>query len=403
MLLRLPMVAVATVLLAGCSALPSSGPTVSDVRDEVIEDDVNNYMLVDIDGRVLDELGTRRTASLSDNFGDDGLGYSAGGPADLRIGVGDVVAVAIWEVGSGLFAPTPVALPSGDPGAAAAAAGGAGASSATIPPQVVPRDGSITVPFAGRVHVAGLTPAQAENAIRAALAGKAMEPQVLVTISSNVSGTVTVMGEVTGGARLPLSISGDRLLDVIASAGGIKTPVAETTIRLTRGNRTGKAALSSILSNPSENVYVRPGDIITVERETRAFVILGASGENAQVPFERADLTLAQAIGKGRGLKDERADAEGVFLFRYETPDVARVLDPRSPMPELGQPVPVVYRLDMRSPKGYFYAQRFQVHEDDVIYVSNAPLNELQKVLMLFSTVTTPLFTGAAIYQTTKN
>ena len=132
-------------------------------------------------------------------------------------------------------------------------------------------------------------------------------------------------------------------------------------------------------------------------------MVLGASGANAQVPFDRADLTLMQAIGKSGGLQDQRADAEGVFLFRYESPETARAIDPRSPLPEAGQPVPVVYRLNLRDPKGYFYAQRFAVHEDDVIYISNAPLNDLQKVLSLFSTVTTPLFTGAAIYQTTKN
>jgi polysaccharide export outer membrane protein len=266
----------------------------------------------------------------------------------------------------------------------------------------VSRDGAITVPFAGRVHVAGMTPAQAESAIRGALAGKAMEPQVLVTVSNNISGTVTVMGEVTGGARIPLSLSGDRLLDVIATAGGIRTPVAETVVRLTRGTRTGKAALTTILANPSENVYVRPGDVITVERETRAFVALGASGLNAQVPFERADLTLAQAIGKAGGLQDQRADAAGVFLFRYETAETARALDPQNPLPEMGQAVPVVYRLDLRDPKGFFYAQRFAVHEDDVVYVSNSRIDGMQKGLGILSLVLTPILNGAALYNTTK-
>lgn len=397
MLVRLPMVAGAALLLAACSSLPASGPTVSDVQDEVIQDDVVNYMLVDIDSRVLDELTSRGAAGLLESFGNERL--ATGGAPDLRIGIGDVVQVMIWEVGGGLFASAQ--LQAGMPPEAAAAAG-TGASSATIPAQIVARDGAITVPFAGRVHVAGMTPAQAENAIRAALAGKAMEPQVLVTVSNSVSGSVTVMGEVTGGARIPLTLNGDRLLDVIATAGGIKTPVAETVIRVTRGASTGKAALTTILANPSENIFMRPGDVVTVERETRAYVILGASGLNAQVPFERADLTLAQALGKAGGLQDQRADAAGVFLFRFEAADTARSLDPRNPLPELGQPVPVVYRLDLRDPKGYFFAQRFAVHEDDVIYVSNSGVDELQKGLGIISLVLTPLLNGAALYNTTK-
>lgn len=403
MRLRLSLVACAAFSLAGCSALPSAGPTVADVKDEVQDDDVVNYMLVDVSPRVLDEQRAPRREGLFETFGNESSA------PDSVIGVGDAVSVAIWEVGGGLFSPAGMAMPQVGGGAGGAGVAGAetaaatASSSATIPPQIVGRDGAITVPYAGRVRVAGRTPAQAEAAIQAALAGKTMEPQVLVTVAGNVSNTVTVMGEVTGGTRLPLTLRGDRVLDVIAAAGGIRTAVAETVVRVTRGGRTARAALSTILENPNENIYIRPGDVVTVEKETRVFVALGASGANAQVPFDRADLTLAQAIGKAGGLRDERADAEGVFVFRYEAPEVARGLDPRSPLPEAGVPVPVVYRLDLRNPSGYFYAQRFAIREDDIVYVSNAPLNELQKVLALFSTVTTPLFTGAAIYQTTKN
>ncbi|BCW90502.1 hypothetical protein sos41_36720 [Alphaproteobacteria bacterium SO-S41] len=382
------------LLLAGCGTLPSSGPSVSEVRDNAVDDDVAAYMVVDIDARTLDELSTRRDAGLYDRFGDNS-------PApDLRIGVGDMVAVTIWEVGpGGLFSST-VSVPGAE---AAAGAAQTGANTATIPPQTVGRDGGISVPFAGRVHVAGLTPEGAEAAIRGRLAGKAMEPQVLVSLTNNVSGTVSVMGEVTGGARIPLSLRGDRLLDVIASAGGIKTPVHDTTIQLTRNGRTAAVPLRALLEDPNENIYARPGDLITVSRETRKFVVLGAAGDNNEVPFEAAKLTLAQALGKSRGLIDARSDAEGVFVFRYEPAEIARTLDPRNPLAEQSGLVPVVYRLDLNDPKGYFSAQRFAVQDADVIYVSNAPLNELQKVFSLFGTLTSPLLSGAAVYSTTKD
>ncbi len=51
------------------------------------------------------------------------------------------------------------------------------------------------------------------------LAGKAIQPQVLVSVTKPISQTVTVTGEAVAGARLPLSGHGDRLLDVLASAG----------------------------------------------------------------------------------------------------------------------------------------------------------------------------------------
>lgn len=393
------LAASALLLLAGCGALPSSGPSVSEVRSGADDSDASNYLLVDIDLRALDQLAVLKPTGMYDSFGDGGP--ATGGAPDLRIGVGDAVAVSIWEVGgAGLFSG-----PAGSLRGTAADIGAVdvGSSTATVPSQIVSADGDITVPFAGRVHVAGLTPAAAENAIRARLEGKAMEPQVLVTVLSSISGSVSVMGEVTGGARIPLSVRGDRLLDVIASAGGIKTAVHETTIQLTRDNRTASAPLQALLDDPRENVYARPGDVITVSRETRTFTILGAAGQNAELPFTSAVMTLAQAMGRSGGLLDGRSDAEGVFVFRFEQPQIARGLDPRSPLAERGQLVPVVYRLDLKDPRGYFYAQRFVLRSGDVIYVSNAPFTELQKVFSLFGTLTSPILTGTGVYNAVKD
>ena len=81
------------------------------------------------------------------------------------------------------------------------------------------------MPFAGRIAVAGRTPLQVQEEIQQRLADKAIEPQAIVTVSKNVTDTVTVQGEVVGGARVPLSVGGDRLLDLIAVAGGAKAPV----------------------------------------------------------------------------------------------------------------------------------------------------------------------------------
>ena len=59
------------LLLAGCGTLPSSGPSVSEVRDSAVDDDIAAYMVVDIDARALDELSARRDVGLYDRFGDN--------------------------------------------------------------------------------------------------------------------------------------------------------------------------------------------------------------------------------------------------------------------------------------------------------------------------------------------
>jgi polysaccharide export outer membrane protein len=51
-----------------------------------------------------------------------------------------------------------------------------------------------------------------------------------------------------------LSLKGDRLLDLIAMAGGAKTPVYETSIRLSRGPVTATIPMEALVSDPAENI-----------------------------------------------------------------------------------------------------------------------------------------------------
>ena len=179
------------------------------------------FAYVEIDDRVLSALAAWKPPSLYGEFGD----YRA--PTEQRIGVGDSIQVTIWEAAAGGLFSAPLADPRQT-----------GSHSAVIPEQVVARDGAITVPYAGRVNVVGRTPPEVERVIVERLQGKAIEPQALVTLSKNISNTVTVTGEVTNGARIPLTARGDRLLDVIAEAGGIRVPARECFIDLSRGGKT---------------------------------------------------------------------------------------------------------------------------------------------------------------------
>jgi polysaccharide export outer membrane protein len=273
-----------------------------------------------------------------------------------------------------------------------------GSKSATIPDQAVGRDGAISVPYAGRVRVLGRSTAEVQLVVEKALEGKAIQPQVLVNVTRPISNTATVGGEVTQGARVPLSMKGDRLLDVVATAGGIRAPVNETFVQLARGDRTARVALSRVVSDPRENIYIRPGDVLTLVREPQVFIAYGATGRNAEVPFDADGITLSQALAKAGGLIDSRSDPAGVFIFRYEPEGVARQLRPNSSLIERGRMTPVVYRLNLRDANNLFVAQNFRIFSKDVIYVSNASLTDVQKVLQIFNMVASPVATGASIY-----
>src|SRR5947209_5514686 len=374
----------AGMMVAGCSSLPTAGPTASDVKNQEIKDSEVRFDLVDIDDNVVAAL----LASRGENFHTRFKKY--GRPPQPRIGVGDSVVVSIWEAaGGGLFGASPTDHVS------------AGSRSVTIPEQMVGRDGGISVPFADRVPAAGRLPVEVQKTIEQRLAEKAIEPQVIVTVTRSLSNSVTVAGEVVAGARVPLSAKGDRLLDLIAVAGGARSPVYETFVRLSRAGVTATIPMEALVSDPAENIYAQPGDVLTLVRLPQSFTVFGATGSNMQVPFTAERMTLVEALAKSGGLQDMRSDPAGVFLFRFEPSKVVGALG----RPQLGTgpegSSPVVYRLDLSDAKSYFLAQRFPIQDKDIIYVANAELNELQKFFSLLNTLTGPVITGIVVRNAT--
>jgi polysaccharide export outer membrane protein len=363
--MRFLLPAIVLPLLAACTALPSEGPSTSNIVARATEE-APGYDVIRLDSGIADRVSAHRGAKLGSTFG------MGGGAADLRIGVGDVVSITIYEAASG-------GLFSGEVGSAA--------KSVNLPPQPVARNGTISVPYVGQVRVLDRTPAEVQATIEAGLANKAIEPQVIVTVSESTSNSVTVAGDVGDPGRVPLSLGGDRLLDVLARAGGAKSPAYDSYVRVTRGDTTVTVSLSRIVEEKGQDIFLRPGDQVFVFTDPRIYTMLGATGQNAAVPFETDRLTLAEAVGRGGGLQDTRADARGVFVFRYEDPSVyAKVRDGAAPPVSQSAGVPVVYQLDLKDPQGYFAAQRFLMRDNDVVYVSNASAVQLQKFLGLIGT-----------------
>lgn len=356
------------LLVAGCDGLPGSGPSASEITKASRPSPAGEtrFALVDVDARITGIMERWSATSLQGTFGQQRA------VATRAIGVGDFVQVVIWEAAAGGLFSAPVTDRVG-----------AGSRTASIPEQAVGPDGAITVPYAGRVRVAGRTPDEVEGEIVRALTGKAIEPQALVTVTKNVANTVTVVGEVTSGARVPLTARGDRLLDVIATAGGTRAPAHETFITLVRDGRSVRIPMQAILTDPTENVFMRPGDVVSVAREPQTFTAAGATGANAVIPFDAIGISLDQAIGRAGGLNDNRADPAGVFVIRYERPQDYDQLGLTRPQPGTASQIPVIYRVNMRDPNGFFMARRFPVRNKDIVFVSNASLMDLQKVMTI--------------------
>lgn len=357
--------------LSGCSTfpawLPSSGPSVAQVVDqEKIDSPIPVVELSDAVARRV--LAAQRMDSFAESL-------SGNAPSGYLVGAGDVLEVSVWEA-------PPAALF----GAAVvdARVGLTTTRQTTFPEQIVNIDGVINVPFAGTVPVAGKTPQQIEADLVLRLKGKANQPQVLVRVIRNATSNVTVVGEVAASTRMPLTAKGERLLDAVAAAGGVRQPVGKITIQLSRGGRVLAMPLDSVIQDPKQNVYLQPGDVVTALFQPLSFTALGATGRNEEVNFEAQGITLAQALGRIAGVRDAVADARGVFIFRFEEPLVIGVASENPPLTPDGK-VPVIYRIDLKDPRAFLVAQNFPMKNKDVVYVANAPAAELQKFLNILT------------------
>lgn len=356
--------------LASCAAIPSSGANKYGVRDAVSTPELP-VKIVDVDDKAARRL---IAANSRQRFSD---AFVERREAGYGVGAGDVIEVSVWEAPpAALFGATVI-----DP-----RAGAATARVVTFPDQMISHQGTIRIPFAGAIPAAGKSPQQIEAEIARRLQGKANQPQVLVRVTRNATSNVTIVGEVSQSTRMPLTAKGERLLDAIAAAGGVRQPVGKMTVQLTRGSSVHSMALDTIIQDPKQNIVLYPGDVVTALFQPLSFTALGATGRNEEVQFEAQGISLAQALARSGGLKDERADAKGVFIFRFEDPSALG----GSTGDEAATPdgkIPVIYRVDLKDPRSFFVAQGFPMQNKDVVYVSNAPAAELQKFLNILTSV----------------
>jgi polysaccharide biosynthesis/export protein len=378
----------AVLMLSGCGTFPDWIPTSGASRQQVLEQHdsgrVEGIQVVDVNDALARKLADAKQLGLFSNT------FTSKAANNYVIGPGDVIEVTIWETPPAMLfgSAAPVSLPS---------LGSGTSSSVTLPTQMVAADGTISIPFAGRIAVAGRTTEQIEASIVSHLKGKANQPQVLVGVTKNNASNVTVVGEVNTSTMMPLTPKGERLLDALAFAGGLKQPVSHMAVQLSRGDNTAIMPLDSIIRDPKQNVLLKPGDVVTALFQPQTFSVLGATGKNEEIPFEAQGISLAQALARSGGLNDNRADARGVFVFRFED---AKLVDHMDPLVKTNNgKVPVVYEINLRDPAAFFVTQNFPIQNHDVIYVTNSPGAEFRKFLTYVVMIVDPTVTITRDFQ----
>jgi polysaccharide export outer membrane protein len=363
-----------TLLLGGCATLPTSGPTAGEISKA--QQQLDRFDLVDVDESAL----TRITASPSTGRGRLAP-LAVDGMVDT-IGPGDVLQISIYEVGAPLF---------GSRGGGSTELTTGSSSSEALQPVTVARDGRITIPWANDVIAAGKTTDELAAELRAAYRRNSENPQVMVSIRENVNNTIIVQGDVKKPGRLPLTLARERLLDVIAIAGGSTNPSLDSIVKINRVDRAAEEPMSAIEPGSDDDLRLLPQDRISVTYRPRTFTVLGATGKVSEIPFTSPRVSLIEAIGRSGGPSDERADPAAIYVFRYEPAEY-------DGSPAQGSRA-VAYKLNMRRPESYFLAQRFEMRPRDVIYVANAGANIPTKAIQVLSLFFSPFYTAKVLSQ----
>ena len=374
-----PLLAVfVAAVLPACSLLPGTGPKSDAVENNatagVRSSTALSYALVDVSADTIGFLSQPNLVTFQGEFPDKRA------KPNQVVGVGDVLNISIFEAApGGLFTP-------------GQAAGARPGNFVDLPAQAVDQKGSIYVPYAGEIPAAARTIPDIQQAIVARLRNRAIEPQVVVSLNQQHSSVVSVLGDVNTPGVLALNSVGERLLALIARAGGPKFEAIESYVTLQRDGKRVKVLLSRVVHDPRENIFIRPNDVIFVSREAPTFTALGALnqnvfGFNSEIPFDVETLTLAQAMGKAGGLNDQQSDPSELYVYRYED---------RHFLEKLGADVtrftfdkiPTIYRLNLRDPSGMLLAAGFQMRTKDVMYVANARVVDYYKLLLLINNTT---------------
>jgi polysaccharide export outer membrane protein len=366
---------VVAAVLPACSLLPGTGPKGDAVENNatagVRSSAALSYALVDVSADTIGFLSQPNLVTFQGEFPDKRA------KPNQVVGVGDVLNISIFEAApGGLFTP-------------GQAAGARPGNFVDLPAQAVDQKGSIYVPYAGEIPAAARTIPDIQQAIVARLRNRAIEPQVVVSLNQQHSSVVSVLGDVNTPGVLALNSVGERLLALIARAGGPKFEAIESYVTLQRDGKRVKVLLSRVVHDPRENIFIRPNDVIFLTRESPSFTALGALnqnifGTNTEIPFDVETLTLAQAMGKSGGLNDQQSDPSEIYVYRYEDRRFLEKMGVDTTKFTLDR-VPTIYHVNLRDPAGMLLASAFQMKIKDVMYVANAKVVDYYKLLLLIN------------------
>lgn len=330
------------ILVLGCSALLSCSiaktdfPVKQEAQQKSTEELGVQVDIVMLDADNIDTFNLRRAV----NGGPTTL--PSGRSWNYRVGVGDILDIVAWDHPE-------LTLPAGE-GRSPIESGFR-----------VQADGTFFYPYVGQVSAAGFSTETIRQNLTIKLSEFIPDPQLQVRVVGYNSQYVSVTGEVTNPSRLPLTDAPLSLLQAVDAAGGLTDKANARQVTVRRGERVFHVDLQKFLDagRSDNNPLLNNGDVVNVpELEQKEAFLLGQIVSPSTIDLTRESANLTQALTRVGGLREDTADARGVFVFRDTENGIT------------------VYQLDASTPVAFLLGTRFDIRPQDVIYVTTAPVSK---------------------------
>ncbi|MBF9059499.1 polysaccharide export protein [Rhodobacterales bacterium HKCCSP123] len=297
--------------------------------------------------------------------GERGLGWipASGGARTQVIAAGDELALTIWDSNEN-------SLLSSN-----------GYRAVQIEALTVAPDGTVFVPYAGNIRVAGLTEQLAREHLQDEIDMVVPSAQVQLALVEGRRNSVDLVGGVGAPGAYPLPDRNYTVLNLIAQGGGVQSGLVNPQVRLIRGGDIYGTSVARLFENPGLDTRLHGGDQVIVEEDRRYFLSLGAAGSQSQHRFPQDHLGALDAVSIIGGVDGRRGDPGGVLVLReYPASDVRT--DSRGPDQSR-----VVFTVDLTSADGLFSARNFRIHPGDLVLVTESPVTSVQTILGLVGSV----------------
>ena len=235
----------------------------------------------------------------------------------------------------------------------------------------IDNEGAITIPYAGKIIISNLTKNEAEKVIRESLSLYYQEPEVIITIKEFKSRYVYITGEINKPQSILLTEKKLTLTDSIIESGYLKDQKSfDKKALLKRNDQIYIIDLYKLFNEiqTKYNIFLREDDIVHIQKKTEDKVhVFGEAKQGTYPLYDNSNLTR---LLSNANINQITADLDGIYVIRE---DLSK--------PFTGN----IYKFNAQNPNILLLANKFNLLNGDVIFVSPAPIVRWNRVISLIT------------------